>query len=331
MNMEKNLISVGKVLFRNWCVGSYNEDTKEQEDYYLDVSHCGRGDIAYMYSRERKGFVKLEIVACLRRSDDMAFYDELPEDTLLDGESLFSATRSAEFITDDDCYLVWFDYLDTCLTGWHLLMSMFQFEDSVVHEIYGTRTYYYRAPKELLQFYLSYLPFPEAVGTELSIEVPLDHLSEPEYASVCISPTIEVDGGTEDCGWCDLYLPPEDVSHLLAVAQQEPGIEFYSIKKLDISSSFIVFWCGITRVPDSLVTRAMEIDGDRYSPERFGISMILNRAGFSVNTDEPGCPLYYVSSTGEWYWLKYSFHEDEEWDIIDGCLEYLGSHFSRKG
>ena len=63
MNMEKNLISVGRVLLRNWCVRSYNEDTKEQEDYYLDVSHCGRGDIAYMYSRERKGFVKLEIVA----------------------------------------------------------------------------------------------------------------------------------------------------------------------------------------------------------------------------------------------------------------------------
>jgi hypothetical protein len=44
--------------------------------------------------------------------DDPILYDYLVEneDVLLDGEDKFNADTSAEFIMDNDCYLVWFKY-----------------------------------------------------------------------------------------------------------------------------------------------------------------------------------------------------------------------------
>ena len=34
------------------------------------------------------------------------------EDVLLEGEDKYEADTSAEFITDNDCYLVWFNYIE---------------------------------------------------------------------------------------------------------------------------------------------------------------------------------------------------------------------------
>ena len=42
--------------------------------------------------------------------DNIEYYDSLDENVLLDGEDKYSADTSAEFITDNDCYLVWFKY-----------------------------------------------------------------------------------------------------------------------------------------------------------------------------------------------------------------------------
>ena len=41
----------------------------------------------------------------------MEYYDDLDEDVLIDGETEYGADTSAEFITDNDCYLVWFKYV----------------------------------------------------------------------------------------------------------------------------------------------------------------------------------------------------------------------------
>lgn len=53
----------------------------------------------------------MKIEHIIKRSDNVKFYDSLIENdnVLLDGESEFDADTSAEFITDTDCYLVWFN------------------------------------------------------------------------------------------------------------------------------------------------------------------------------------------------------------------------------
>ncbi len=99
-------------LEENWEVSSYNEDTDEQLDYYIDESQCAVGDKAYLYSHEDEELHELEIVHIIARSDDAELYDGFDEDVLLDGESEYEADASAEFFTANDCYLVWFRYAE---------------------------------------------------------------------------------------------------------------------------------------------------------------------------------------------------------------------------
>ena len=56
----------------------------------------------------------MKILNIIRRSDDPKKYDKLREneDVLLDGEDEYNADTSAEFITDNDCYLVWFEFCE---------------------------------------------------------------------------------------------------------------------------------------------------------------------------------------------------------------------------
>lgn len=97
----------------NWVVSEYNTGTDEQLDYYINERQCNEGDTAYVYSHEDKRLDELKIVKLISRTDDMEVYDKLVEneDVLLDGESKYNADTSAEFITDNDCYLVWFKYV----------------------------------------------------------------------------------------------------------------------------------------------------------------------------------------------------------------------------
>lgn len=55
----------------------------------------------------------MEIIHIIKRTDDVESYDSLMEndEVLLDGETEYNADTSAEFITDNDCYLVWFKYV----------------------------------------------------------------------------------------------------------------------------------------------------------------------------------------------------------------------------
>lgn len=95
-----------------WIVSSYNEDTEEQLDYYINENDCNVGDKAYLYNHEDGKLTEMEIVHIIPRTADMEFYDRLTgsEDVLLDGEEEYFADTSAEFIADYDCYLVWFKY-----------------------------------------------------------------------------------------------------------------------------------------------------------------------------------------------------------------------------
>lgn len=93
-----------------WLLSEYNENTNEQLDYYLNPDKCNVGDAAYLYSHEDQETTELEILKIVSRSEDPHMYDKLleHEDILLDGEALYEADTSAEFISDNNSYLVWF-------------------------------------------------------------------------------------------------------------------------------------------------------------------------------------------------------------------------------
>lgn len=95
----------------NLALSEYNEGTEDQLDYYINERQCDVGDKAYLYSHEDRTLSEMEIIHIIVRSDDMDLYDNLDEDILLNGEEEYNADTSAEFITDDDCYLVWFRYI----------------------------------------------------------------------------------------------------------------------------------------------------------------------------------------------------------------------------
>lgn len=97
---------------KNWTISEYNESTTEQLDYYINERQCEIGDKAYLYSHDNKKLTEMKIIHIVTRSDDMKIYDELNENILLDGEDEYNADTSAEFITDNDCYLVWFKYMN---------------------------------------------------------------------------------------------------------------------------------------------------------------------------------------------------------------------------
>lgn len=99
-------------LKNKWELSSYNEGKTEQLDYYINLRKKNIGDVAYLYWHEYNDLAEMEIINIIARSDDPKYYDELLEDddVLIKGEEKYNAETSAEFITDYDCYLVWFRY-----------------------------------------------------------------------------------------------------------------------------------------------------------------------------------------------------------------------------
>lgn len=100
-------------LDKNWILSEYNEDTDDQLNYYINGMKCDVGDIAFLYSYADNDLTAMEIIHVIRWTDNPEFYDELikNEDVLLNGEEEYDASTSAEFIMDNDCYLVWFRYV----------------------------------------------------------------------------------------------------------------------------------------------------------------------------------------------------------------------------
>ncbi len=95
-----------------WEVSEYNESTADQLDYYINKRKCKIGDDAYIYSHEEDKLYRMEIVHIISRMTTPKLYDILiqNDDVLINGEETYKADTSAEFITDNDCYLVWFKY-----------------------------------------------------------------------------------------------------------------------------------------------------------------------------------------------------------------------------
>lgn len=98
---------------KNWTLSEYNEGKEDQLDYYINERKCKVGDDAYLYSHVDRKLTEMEIVHIISRMEDIEHYDSLlgNDDILIDGEDEYKADTSAEFITDNDCYLVWFRYL----------------------------------------------------------------------------------------------------------------------------------------------------------------------------------------------------------------------------
>lgn len=101
-------------LERNWDLSAYQEGTEDEVNYYFKERKCNIGDKGYLYSFANNELLEMEIIHIIRRSDNPDYYDKLieNEDVLLEGEDKYEADTSAEFITDNDCYLVWFNYIE---------------------------------------------------------------------------------------------------------------------------------------------------------------------------------------------------------------------------
>ena len=93
---------------RNWSKSEY-----EQLVFYINERKCDVGGTSYIYSCGDKKLREAKIVHIICWSDDADYYDNLIRDDyiLLKGETEYKADASAEFITDNDSYLVWFKYV----------------------------------------------------------------------------------------------------------------------------------------------------------------------------------------------------------------------------
>lgn len=98
---------------KNWTMSSYDDDSEIRVNYYINERKISVGDDAYVYYHKTSRLYPMEIVEIISRSDDARYYDSLIEDSdvLIKGEDFYRADASAEFITDNDCYLVWFNYI----------------------------------------------------------------------------------------------------------------------------------------------------------------------------------------------------------------------------
>lgn len=94
-----------------------------------------------------------------------------------------------------------------------------KFDERYDSEDYETTTLYFIAPKEMLKTFIPTNDYPEAIAMEVSVEFPTNHI-EPAYADVCVSPTREVDGGTEDYDWYDINLPYDEIDELINLAMK---------------------------------------------------------------------------------------------------------------
>lgn len=98
---------------KNWILSEYNENTEDQLDYYINGMKCQVGDKAYLYDHAENELIEMEITYIVHRKHDLPYYDELiqDDDVLIKNEDVYGADTAAEFITDDDCCLVWFKYV----------------------------------------------------------------------------------------------------------------------------------------------------------------------------------------------------------------------------
>lgn len=91
-------------------------------------------------------------------------------------------------------------------------ISKISFEEAVDAPIYQTTTLYFTAPKELLHG-----QYPEATSAEIALEIPWQDKAL-DSVTARISPTREVEGGTEDYDWSDFDIDEAGLVELLKLA-----------------------------------------------------------------------------------------------------------------
>jgi len=94
-----------------------------------------------------------------------------------------------------------------------------KFDERYDDEEYETTTLYFTAPKEML-YEFNIPEYPDAVSMEISIEFPTNHI-EAAYGECCISPTVEIDGGTSEIDWWDVNIPYDEIEELIELAIEE--------------------------------------------------------------------------------------------------------------
>ena len=81
----------------------------------------------------------------------------------------------------------------------------------------GITVIYFRAPKEMLKEFTTE-EYSEAISMEISVEFPFEHI-DPEHACTRVSPTRNVEDGTEDYDWLDVELPADEIDELLKLEE----------------------------------------------------------------------------------------------------------------
>lgn len=91
-------------------------------------------------------------------------------------------------------------------------------DESYYSPEFETMTYYFTADKSLIN---ELFPdkYPEAVSTEISVEIPVSSY-EARNASVMVSPTEEYNDSLLDSDWSDYNLPYEEIEKLLDLAKE---------------------------------------------------------------------------------------------------------------
>lgn len=97
-----------------------------------------------------------------------------------------------------------------------MLDSRIEFDETVESGT-GTLIYYFKVPKELLRKYIPLKTFNDAISAEISLETPKDSKNIADI-TISMSPTKEVEDGTLDYDWYDIYIPDEKVSELIRLA-----------------------------------------------------------------------------------------------------------------
>lgn len=100
-----------------------------------------------------------------------------------------------------------------------MLAKHIAFDERYDNEESGTVTLYFIAPKDLLSTYVPLEKYPDATSAEISLEFPENNISA-ENASVSISPTREVNGGSEDYDWNDISMAYNDINCLIELYER---------------------------------------------------------------------------------------------------------------
>ena len=81
-----------------------------------------------------------------------------------------------------------------------------------------TELYFMETKTKLLNY--TSMQYPEAIAMEIKLTFPLNMLN-PDLAVASFSPTRQIEGGTEDYDWNDIYMEPTEIMELLEIYEKE--------------------------------------------------------------------------------------------------------------